>query len=241
MPNAESKPLQKLRNRIEQEKQNLQVMDVALIKAHKVAAKASGSFARVMGYDEEKYDQLHIPANQSSRLLAQAKNANYKAAIIGLYSIWTDYMRELLALLYDTNPHQIAAKAPGELKFTEIINLGDYEKIKKKIIDDVFRVIENERSTKKLLEKIIKHTNVSINGAAKTKALAYLEMRHLFIHKGGLVDEPYVKLYGAITPCKEGWKLPTRFFVVQNAYAAVVELCSELDRLLIAGNYIKSR
>lgn len=241
MAQIESKPLQKLRNRIEQEKQNLQIYDAALMNAHKLTAKASGTLATVLGYDEEKYDQLHIPANQSSRLMAQAKNANYRAAIIGLYSMWTDYMREILALLYETNPHQVAAKAPGEIKITEIINLGDYDLIKRKIIDDVFRALENERSTKKLLEKIIKHTNIGVAGATKTNALAHLEMRHLFIHNSGIADGAYVHLYGTVVPSKEGWKLPTRFFVVENAYKSVLALCQEVDQLLLAGNYIVAR
>ncbi|WP_368175946.1 hypothetical protein [Aeromonas sp. s1(2024)] len=241
MSQVESKPLQKLRNRIEQEKQNLQILDVALLGAHKISAKESGSLAKVLGYDESKYDQLHIPANQSPRLLAQAKNANYKAAIINLYSLWTDYMRGILALLYETNPHQIAQKSPGEIKYSEIISLGDYESIKMKICDNVFRALENERSTSKLLDKIIRHTNISIKNDIKTNALAYLEMRHLFIHNSGRVDAKFKKNYGSAIDCTIDWKLPTRFFIVENAFNAVILLCQEVDKSLLSGNYIKSR
>lgn len=49
--------------------------------------------------------------------MAQAKNANYRSAITTLYSLWTNYMKEMLGLLYEKSPHEVAAKAPGEMKF----------------------------------------------------------------------------------------------------------------------------
>ncbi|MCQ3830190.1 hypothetical protein HXX02_12110 [Microbulbifer elongatus] len=241
MATTESKALQRLRNRIEQEQQNLQVLDVALLSSHKIARESEGKMSVALGYDEEKYDHLHVPVTQSSRLMAQAKNANYRSAIITLYSLWTHYMKEILGLLYETSPHEVAAKAPGEMKFSEIIKLGNYEHIQAQIVNHVFRQLEDERSTKKLLDKILKHTKISLAQDVKINALAYLEMRHLFIHVNGEVDHAYWKTYHGIVPCAVGRKLPRRFKIVESAYEKVVLLCREVDRLLIAGGFINVR
>ncbi len=238
---VESKALQRLRNRIEQEQQNLQVLDVSLLNSHKVAREGEGKLSAALGYDEEKYNHLHVPTTQSSRLMAQAKNANYRSAIITLYSLWTHYMKEILGLLYQTSPHEVAAKAPGEMKFSEIIKIGSYEGIQSHIVDHVFRSLEDERSTKKLLDKILKHTKISLPQATKLNALAYLEMRHLFIHSNGEVDQKYWKTYHGIVSCTVGRKLPRRFKVVESAYENVTFLCREVDRLLIAGGFINVR
>lgn len=238
----ESKPLQQLRNKIEQEKQTLQIIDASLVSLYKTVTKKTGKLASALGYDEKRYDQLHIDVSQGSRLMTQAKNSNYRAAIITLYSLWTDYMKGIVNLMYDVEPQKIAGKASGELKFSEIISLGSYDAIKGKITDHVFRSLESERSTSKLLDKILKHTDISLQPQIKTNALAYLEMRHLFIHSSGMADSSYVKNYGEVVKtCQEGKRLPRNYVTVAAAYAAVFLLCSEIDKLLIDGKFIVTK
>lgn len=241
MPQNESTAFQRFRNRLEQEKQTLQILDASLISAHRVAKSKDGPLASALGYEQNKYDQLHVPSREGKRLITQAKNANYRAALISLYSIWSHYMRDILGLMYQVSPHQVSQKAHGEIKFNEIINLGSYEAIQQYIIDHVFRGLENEQSTKKLLDKIIKHTKISLSQSLKVNALAFLEIRHLLVHANGYIDEKYKKTYGGIVTCETGKKLKMKWSIVDAAFGKVEELCREIDRLLIAGGYINGR
>jgi hypothetical protein len=52
------------------------------------------------------------------------------------------------------------------IKFAEVIKLGSYEAIQEEIVKKVFRSIEELRSTKKLLDRILSDTKVNI---AKSK------------------------------------------------------------------------
>ncbi|OBX34996.1 hypothetical protein A8U91_04059 [Halomonas elongata] len=216
MPNNESTAFQRFRNRLEQEKQTLQILDASLINAHREAKSKEGPLASALGYDQNKYDQLHIPSVEGKRVITQAKNANYRAAVIRLYAIWSHYMRDILGLMYEVSPHQISQKAHGEIKFSEAINLGSYEAIKNYIVDHVFRSLESEQSTKKLLDKIVKHTKISLSQSLKVHALAHLEIRHLLVHANGYVDERYHKSYKGIVPCEVGKKLKMRWTLVDS-------------------------
>jgi hypothetical protein len=151
-------------------------------------------------------------------------------------------MRSILGEMFDGSPLVVAGKAPGTLQFQEIIRLGSFDAVKEKIVDAVFRKIESERSTIKLLEKIIDHTGVHPDPTIQSTALMYLEMRHLFIHNHGKADAAFVAKYGAsINVSQEGQSLPTRSRIAEAAVKAVVALVRDIDTQLIAVGCVTAR
>ena len=109
------------------------------------------------------------------------------------------------------------------------------------MIDSVFRKLENERSTLKLLDRILGHTDVHPDPAQQEDAIMYLEMRHLVIHNQGRIDSGFEKRYGGGTRFKDGDRLPLQARTVQSAVTAVATLIQDIDTQLLAGSFVKPR
>ena len=136
----------------------------------------------------------------------------------------------------------VVGKVQGNsLSFHELVNLGSYEAVTKKMIDSTFRRLEDERSTTKLFDKILEHTKIVVTQGTKDAALKHLEMRHMFIHNNGKCDALFEKNYGAHFGIQEGDNLPTNYKTTSAAILSVVALLKEVDHLLIAGNFIPAR
>jgi hypothetical protein len=140
-------------------------------------------------------------------------------------------------------PKKIVGKAQGSsgLTFMEIVNLGSFESIQEEMINRIFRKLEDERSTTKLLDKILNHTNIVIEGNLKTNALMYLEMRHLFIHNSGKSDKPFTDSYGSKIQIKNDGKLPTNFEIITDGINAVSALVEKIDSFLISNDIVNRR
>jgi hypothetical protein len=129
----------------------------------------------------------------------------------------------------------------GNLGYKKIVELGDIEKVNQEMINDVFRKFENQRSTQKLLDEILSKGNAIVDDAIKHKALAYLEMRHLFIHSLGVADGEFVSKYSDIVAAMEGSKLPLGYPLVESAINSVRELCEKVDESMLAGGFVRDR
>jgi len=100
--------------------------------------------------------------------------------------------------------------------------------------------LENERSTKKLLERILDNTKVDVDEGVKNNALRYLEMRHIFIHRAGVADEEFIRDYGSVIDLDAKGRLPRTFVVASAAIAAASLLCASIDGGLIQNKLVQA-
>ena len=162
--------------------------------------------------------------------------------MIALYRYFGEYLRGILGEMYAKVPLAVVGNVTGNsLQFHELVNLGTYEAIVQRMIDVTFRRLEDERSTTKLLEKIIGHTKIKIDEATREEALRYLELRHLFIHNNGKCDASFEKAHGTHMKIKDGDDLPTDYKTTSAAVAAVTKLLKAIDHDLTHGKFISPR
>jgi hypothetical protein len=150
-------------------------------------------------------------------------------------------MRNILGEMYSSNPLLVVGKAPGTLQFQELVRLGSFEAISQNMVDAVFRKLENERSTVKLLEKTLSHTEVHLDPAQQEEAILYLEFRHLIIHNQGRADSSFASRFGGRTGIREGERLPLQARTVQAAVRSVETLVRDIDTQLLAGSFVTAR
>lgn len=203
----ETKSFQKFRSEIQYLKQHLQVIDASLTNSGRllgVHKSKSDKITKVLGINAAKHDILNHPVSDYPRIFNYTRAKNSEFSIIELYSAFSMYMKSILAEMYKHNPLKIVGKASGNPNFSyvDLVKFGSYEKIEEEIIARVFRKLEDERSTTKLLEKILSHTEIKLPDALRINALMYLEMRHLFIHNDGKADEHFIKNMGIICQSK---------------------------------------
>lgn len=241
----ESKSLQRFRSRVEHLEQHVQAVDVCVALAlatTKANPKAAKTILGAIGKDHDKYSRLRQPVGESPRVFNYSKSQSYEHALIALYRHFGEYLRGILEEMYATDPLAIVGKVSGSsLQFHELVQLGSFDAIVKRMIDTTFRRLEDERSTTKLLDKIVGHTKIKIDDVVREEALRYLELRHLFIHNGGRCDAVFEKAHGKHLKVKDGDDLPTDFKTTSAAFQAVTKLLKAIDHELLHGKYVAPR
>ena len=252
----ETTSLQQYRGAIDFLQTHIQLVDASLIQTSKVLLEQTDQETNIhiaLGLDVQSYDRLNHPAKQQGALVKHSQKKNIEFAIVRLYNLFTIYLHNITKEMYAKNPMLVVGKAVinknGEdkdnltMSFAEIVRLESYENIQEQIVSRVFRSIEELKSTNKLLVKILKDTKVNIPKTTVDDALAYLELRHLFVHNQGLVDSKYVKAYGKkFTPnLKNKQEIPAKIETFTKALSALNKLIIEIDDQLIKNGIVGKR
>ncbi len=252
----ETTSLQQYRGAIDFLQTHIQLLDVSLLKTSALLQSQVDQeldINKALGVNMGTYDRLNHPAKQEHALIKHSQKKNIEFAILRLFNLFTGYLQNITREMFDKKPMLVVSKAvinsKGEDKenlamtFAEIVKLGNYENIQEQLVLRIFRSIEELRSTSKLLEKILKDTKVNISKDTIEDALTYLEMRHLFIHNNGLIDERYAQTFGKkFTPnLKAKKELPTKLATFTKALNNITKLIVEIDKQLIANGMVEKR
>lgn len=235
---------QRFRGRIQFLKQHLQTVDVALVNAYNLMKSEKDKTKKIadsLGHSTKKYTELNHPIKVNPRILNHSKSSTHQYTIIILHAHFSEYVKGILSEIYAHDPIRVVGNHNGNMLYSKIIELDSLDKIKEEMVDDVFRKLENQRSTQKLLDEILKKGNATISNDIKHKGMAYLEMRHLFIHSGGIADKEFVDKYSDVVSTNIGSKLPLGYPLVEGAIEAVREMCKQVDSAMINGGFVSKR
>jgi len=252
----ETLSLQKYRGAIDFLQSHIQLLDASLIEASKqLDAKTNKkeNINSALGLNPTLYKCLNHPVRQHKVLIKHSQKQNIEFAILRLYNLFTVYLKDITREMFAKNPMLVVEKAVVNksgadkenlvMTFAEIIRLNKIENIQEQMVLKIFRSIEELRSTSKLLDKILKDTKANIPKTTTEEALMYLEMRHLFVHNRGIVDNKYLNTYGKkFTPeLKEKKELPTKMKIFEKALIAVTNLVLSIDKELILHKIVDKR
>ncbi|MEP2937498.1 MAG: hypothetical protein ABJM06_09190 [Gilvibacter sp.] len=252
----ESTSLQQFRGSIDFLQTHIQLIDASLvtsIRKLKAHPEKNDRITKGLNVKDEKYSKLNHPVKQYSSIFRHTQKKNIEFAINKLFAIFTEYMKNVTLEMYKSKPYFIIQKAVVNKKdedkenlqmtFAEILRLGTAENINNEMVSRVFRSIEELRSTPKLLERILSDTKIMMSKEMKRKALMYLEMRHLFIHAKGIVDNKYAATYGSFfTPeLKVKNQLPKKYEIFDDALKNITNLVQHIDKELIRTGFIDVR
>lgn len=247
---AETKALQSFDGAIRTLNLHIQLVDRSLTIANNYVKKhPKDNVARALLCSTETHPQLNVPCTKKDigRIYTTSRKKIHEQAIVELYRIFATYIRNITEEFMHTDPCNLL-KAAGEnkdnkIEFKKIISLAEYDSIIAYMADVIFRRFENERSTPKLLEKIISYTKIEVPDELREKALFYLEIRHLIIHNASKADDDFVdknKNNNRIAIPKNR-KLPINYDLVSKSIEAVTELCHAIDQELIKKNMVRQR
>lgn len=252
----ETTSLQQYRGAIDFLQTHIQLLDASLIQTSKILSKQTDQekyINSILELSDISYNKLNHPAKQHNAIIKYSQKKNIEFAILRLYNLFTSYLQSITKEMFATNPMLVVGKAVinknGDdkenlvISYAEIVRLNSFENIQEQMILRIFRSMEDLKSTSKLLEKILKDTKVIIPKAITDDALAYLEMRHLFVHNQGVVDNKFAKTYGnKFTPIlKEKRELPAKIGTFTNALTATTKLITEIDKQLISKGMVAKR
>lgn len=151
----------------------------------------------------------------------------------------THYLQDILsaAARNGLDPNRLIGEHKCSLEANDILAAGNWTKVVEMVSLNVFRRLENERSTKNLLQKINSKLNLGVKAQTIDAALPYLEIRHLLVHADGKVDQLFCTSFPAfgLTP---GQKITLDYTLLQRARSSIVALVTEFDQKIIAGNIV---
>jgi hypothetical protein len=240
---SETKTHQRFRSRAEQLEMYLEAMDAAAritfnMLGHKEHEGKDVDDALPIKCDN--YTRLNHPVSHRARIYNYCRSKNTLSAIVEVFGYFSEYMRDILKEIYETNPMAVVGKSNKQLNFTfaDIAKFVTLQELHTKMVEDVFRSIENERSTIKLIDRILKDTGANISAADKDSVLPYLELRHLIIHNNSKIDQAFEDKYGALFSVKSGDKVPSKFTVADTAIEKIATFIKKVDSEFIRLNLV---
>ena len=255
MTTNETKSFQRFEGLIRNLKQNLELFDVSLTLANKECEKKKEKvnipIAQALYSDIISHPELNHPnkPRDVNRTFTTARIRLNEQAIVTLYKYFSDYLVNIIGEVIKVNNCKALLGLISDAKnysmtFGEIMRLSHMNSIIKEMANRVYRKLENERSTAKLLDKIIEVTKVAVDEDVKNKALLCLEIRHLIIHNNSKTDESFNEknsILGDFVGVKKGDKIQLNFDLSKQAIRCVSELCRQIDNQLIETELVKGR
>lgn len=247
-----SKSFQSFDGKVRSLNQHLQLLDLALTMSNAACTKKEKTvktMAEALQSNLHTHPQLNIPnlPKDIKRTFTTSRKKANEQALIELYAYFSEYLSSIIRELEGNDPKRVISLIPGNgefaLKYVDIFNMSSYDDILDEIAKRVYRSLENEKSTSKLLDKIIKTMKLGIQKELKEDALVYLEVRHLIIHSSSKADDRFNALNkrNLVKVNKSNHLLSINYLMVSASIAKVLELCKAMDDELVSKGLLKER
>ncbi|RYD50549.1 MAG: hypothetical protein EOP52_13840 [Sphingobacteriales bacterium] len=170
------------------------------------------------------------------------RNTVYTSFIKDLFEDFSEYLATTLAKASLTNID--AARFTGEskidLKASEILSAGSWENVTQLVSDKIFRSIENEKSTQKLIEKVDGKLGLDLDTNILENAMPYLDTRHILVHRDGKADAEFIQKYPQISLDTHGY-IKINKTLITEAKKYVSQLAVHIDSKIIAAGFARAQ
>jgi hypothetical protein len=150
--------------------------------------------------DAKKHPRIakHKSSDHNRNLaVAHLKATVHAAYIKDLYEDASEYVASLLgsAARKGLDPARLIGEHHMSFEANALLALGGWDAVVQFISRSLFRKLESEQSTKKLLDALDKKLALKADPKIVSAALPYLDVRHLLVHADGVADELFAKAY----------------------------------------------
>lgn len=163
----------------------------------------------------------------------------YGSFIKDIYEDFEEFVSETMtrAAQKGVDPSRFLGDVKPTVDAKTLLSAGNWDSVVRIISNDIFRKLENERSTIKVVKGLTTRLNFDLPDLIIDTAMAYLDARHMLVHQDGRADAEYRQKYPHIT-VDNGKISLTRLFAT-NAKSAVDDLAKAIDDQIIANNLVR--
>ena len=167
------------------------------------ALNANGGAHVFDAVDARKHPRLAVRANtlNSRKLVAGHLSATlFEAFIKNIFEDLVQYFSEIMraATKKGLDPNRLIGEHKISIEANKILLAGNWNAVIDLVSESVFRKLENERSTKNLINKMNTKLNLGVRQATIDASLPYLEIRHLLVHSEGKADQKFCNEFPGI-------------------------------------------
>jgi hypothetical protein len=235
-----SKALQRFKDRVQYFASDLELADI-LIRKLRALEDDEQSLCEAFEGQADRHLLLHSRRNTvaSRNIVGTHFRRTVQGAVIKeLHEEFSEYLATALgrAALAGVDPNRFTGEVKIDIKAAELLSAGSWEAVVNVISAKIFRALENEKSTKKLIKKIAVRVGLNIEDAPLDAAMPYLDARHILVHADGVADETYIASYPDID-LTDG-KLVVNFAFVTAARTTIEALASHIDAKFCEKNLV---
>jgi hypothetical protein len=192
--------------------------------------------------DPTKHSKLSRRVNTDhSRVLASnhLKSSIRLAYFKSLHEAASIYFQDILkaASRNGLNADRMVGEHSTNFTSKEVLNAGSFENLVEKIAASIFRQLENERSTKALIEKMNKKLGLNVSEEIIAACLPYFEIRHRIVHAQGKADREFCEKYPEIG-AEDGKTIRLSYELIEKARVSTICLIREFDKQIIEKNLV---
>jgi hypothetical protein len=215
--------------------EDLELSDL-LVKQLRSLTDSDQSICEALAGQPEMHERLHARRNTAASrgIISNHFRRTIQSAFVkDLHEDFSEYLATSLgrAALTGIDPNRYTGEVKIDIKASELLAAGSWEAVVSLISSKIFRALENEKSTRKLIKKISDRVGLDLDDAILDAAMPYLDARHVLVHADGIADETYKNAYPEIDINDD--KLAINFAFVKSAKIAVQELARHIDGELL--------
>lgn len=232
---ATSKALQRFQDRLRSFSEDLELSDL-LVKQLRGLTDSDQSLCEALAGQPDRHERLHARRNTAASrgIVSNHFRRTIQSAFVkDLHEDFSDYLATSLgrAALTGIDPNRYTGEVKIDIKASELLAAGSWEAVVSLISAKIFRALENEKSTRRLIKKISDRVGLALEDAILDAAMPYLDARHVLVHADGKPDEIYKASYPDIEINED--KLVINYAFVASATTAVQSLASHIDGELL--------
>ncbi|GHG82052.1 hypothetical protein [Pseudodonghicola xiamenensis] len=226
-----SKALQRFQDRVRAFSEDLELADL-LVKQLRSLNDSDKSICEELAGQPDRHERLHARRNTAASrgIISNHFRRTIQSAFIkDLHEDFSEYLATSLgrAALTEIDPNRYTGEVKIDIKASELLAAGSWESVVSLISSKIFRALENEKSTRKLIKKISDRVGLELDDAILDTAMPYLDARHILVHADGIADVEYKTAYPDIELNDD--KLSINFTFVTHAKDAVHKLACHID------------
>lgn len=229
-----SKSYKTFLSRISYYSDDLEIVDILITAVKNGKLGTSESEYIFDDINSNKHKKLSKRTNSDhSRILViqHLRSTLFNSYIKEIYEELTNYLKFLLleAAKNEIDIGRYIGEQNFSLKFKQILELENWDKLIEKLTADMFQSLENERSTIQLIKKIDKKLGLDIDKDTIDKAIPYLELRHKLVHCDGLLNNEFQNKYPNIPHNSKNF-VKLSFAQIEKARISITALVDEFDK-----------
>jgi len=163
-------------------------------------------------------------------------NKTLRAAYIkDLYEDFSQYLAEIVQACArkGLSPDRFIGKHGFSIEANDLLKLGSWDAVIAHVSAKLFRAVESEKSTMKLISAIDAKLDLKLDAATCDAALPNLDLRHLLVHRDGVPDKEYCDKYPKMKAVP-GTEMTLRLSLVSDARTAIHELARHIDYKIVS-------
>jgi len=217
------------------------VVAVATKKGKLTPKSGSPLFDHLVDVKHPRLSKQTATDHNRGLVVTHLKRTVHSAFMKDIYEDTLEYLASLLAAAARNglSPDRLVGDHRLSVEANDLLRCGGWDAVVELVTRSVFRRLEDERSTKKLLEGIDAKLKLGIDKTVVAAALPFLEIRHLLVHRDGIVDADFCRRHPTFG-ATNGEQIDLGHKVIDRGRTTIVALVKHYDEKAVAAKVIGS-